>query len=550
MTRLSGKRAMMDQLVADGNRYLFGNPGTTEQAFMDMLQDYPGLEFIMCLHEGVAVSMADAYARATRKPAFVELHIAPGLGNAIGMLHNAMIGKSPLVVYVGQGDSRTMFQQPHLSGDLVSMAKPVTKWAYEVNHAIDLPQAIRRAYRIANEPPQGPVMLSIPVDVMDQETDVQIEPTQYIKWRVGPDPEGIADAAETLSRSKKPMILAGDQLALSGAQDLIGELAELIGAPIYQVYPTEVNVTPGHRLLSSSLPFIGSDAIRDVVSQYDTLFAVGTPLFRVVFPEPGRYIPESLKVIQVDLDSWELGKNLSGVLSIKADPAAALTALIEQLRGRRPAGAEERASAIAAERESRAAAQREADRKGWDDVPISVPRLMSDLTSMLPEDVAVFDESVTSEPVLARYLNVKKDNYFRARSGGLGPGMPGAVGLKLARPSQPVVGVVADGSAMYSITALWTAAHHKVPVTWVICNNASYRILKLNLLEYLGKENDRLFMHTDIVDPAIRYDRLAESLGVKGWRVEKPEELKPALEAALSLGAPGLVDVAIQGRVR
>ena len=169
---------------------------------------------------------------------------------------------------------------------------------------------------------------------------------------------------------------------------------------------------------------------------------------------------------------------------------------------------------------------------------------------MLPDNVAVFDESVTSEPVLARYLKVKKDNYFRARSGGLGPGMPGAVGLKLARPDQPVVGVVADGSAMYSITALWTAAHHKVPVTWVICNNASYRILKLNLMEYLGKDNDRLFMHTDIVEPTIRYDRLAESLGVKGWRVESPEDLRPALESALALGAPALVDVSIQGRVR
>ena len=192
--------------------------------------------------------------------------------------------------------------------------------------------------------------------------------------------------------------------------------------------------------MSSSLPFIGSDAIRDVVGQYDTLLAVGIPLFRVVFPSRAEYVPQSLKVIQIDLDSWELGKNLSNVLSIKADPHAALTALIQQLEGRRPSGAEERANDIAADRETRAATQREADRKGWDDVPIAVPRLMSELTGMLPEDVAVFDESVTSEPVLARYLKVKKDNYFRARSGGLGPGMPGAVGLKLARPNQSVVG--------------------------------------------------------------------------------------------------------------
>ena len=129
MARMSGKQALLEQLVADGVRYAFGNPGTTEQAFMDLLQDYPQLEFILCLHEAVAVSMADTFARVTRKPAFVELHIGPGLGNGIGMLHNASVGRSPLVVYVGQGDSRAMMQEPHLSGDLVAMARPVSKWA-------------------------------------------------------------------------------------------------------------------------------------------------------------------------------------------------------------------------------------------------------------------------------------------------------------------------------------------------------------------------------------------------------------------------------------
>ena len=136
-----------------------------------------------------------------------------GWATASGMLHNAAVGHSPVVVYVGQGDSRTMFQQPHLSGDLVSMARPVTKWAYEMNHAVDLPHAMRRAYKIANEPPQGPVVLSIPVDTMDQEAEVRIEPTQHTKWRVGADPEGIAEAAEMLSGSRKPMLLVGDQVA-------------------------------------------------------------------------------------------------------------------------------------------------------------------------------------------------------------------------------------------------------------------------------------------------------------------------------------------------
>ncbi len=177
MPRLTGKRALMEQLIADGTRYIFGNPGTTEQGFMDTLQDYPQLEFMLALHEGVAVCMADAYARLTRRPSFVELHIAPGLGNALGMMHNARIGKTPMVAYAGQSPSSVLFQEPHLSGPLVEMAKPIAKWSYQVEHAHDVPQVLRRAFKIAAEPPAGPVFLALPMDVLDAEAEVQIEPT-------------------------------------------------------------------------------------------------------------------------------------------------------------------------------------------------------------------------------------------------------------------------------------------------------------------------------------------------------------------------------------
>ena len=132
MPRMTGKRAMIEQLLADGVRHVFGNPGTTEQGFMDALGDYPQIEFMLALHEGVAVCMADAFARLTRRPAFVEVHIAPGLGNALGMLHNASVGKTPLVVYAGQSPGRTLLQEPHLSGPLVDMAKPVCKWVQPI----------------------------------------------------------------------------------------------------------------------------------------------------------------------------------------------------------------------------------------------------------------------------------------------------------------------------------------------------------------------------------------------------------------------------------
>src|SRR3954467_11054479 len=198
MPRLTGKRAMLEQLVADGVRHIFGNPGTTEQPFMDVLQEYPQIEFMLALHEGIAVAMADAYARLTRKPAFVELHIAPGLGNGLGMLHNAKVGQSPLVVYAGQSESRALFQEPHLTGPLVDMARPICKWAYQVEHAHDMAPAVRRAFKVAAEPPQGPVFLSLPMDVLDHEAEVEIRPTSYTHWRTRPNAAALAEAAELL----------------------------------------------------------------------------------------------------------------------------------------------------------------------------------------------------------------------------------------------------------------------------------------------------------------------------------------------------------------
>jgi benzoylformate decarboxylase len=551
---MTGKRALLDQLVADGFRYLFGNPGTTEQAFMDSLQDYPSLEFILCLHEGVAVSMADAYARATRKPAFVELHIAPGLGNAAGMLFNAKIGQSPLVVYAGQSASRALFQEPILSGDLVRMAEPITKWAYEVQHAADLPQAVRRALKVADEAPQGPVVLSIPIDVLDEEADVMIQPTSYTRWRAYPDPGAIDEAADLLAAAKQPMVLTGDGIALSNAQDHVMRLAELLGAPIYQGYTTEVSVAADHPLVLGTLPFTNAAApelTNQILARHDVVLALGVALFRFIFPRAGGIVPEGTKVIQIDLNGWEIGKNLPGALGIKADCRAALKALLEGLESRVSPSTAERAAAVASEHRAKREEALANDRKTWADVPISVPRLMGELTAVLPPEAAVFDEAITSSPVLQRYLAPRPGRYFRGRGGGLGPGLPGALGLKLAMPDRPVVGVVGDGAAMYSVSALWTAAHHRIPVTWVICNNASYRILKENVMDYLGaSQAERSFVALDLADPPLRYDRIAESMGVHGRRVEHPDDLRPALEEALALGAPALVDVAIQGKVR
>src|SRR5260221_2933795 len=164
---MTGKRALLEQLIADGVCHIFGNPGTTEQGFMDILQDYPQVQFMLALHEGVAVCMADAYARLTRRPSFVEVHIAPGLGNALGMMHNARIGKTPMVVFAGQSPTSVLLQEPHLSGPLVEMARPIAKWSAQVEHAHDVPRALRRALTIAPATPHRPAPLAPPLEVLE-----------------------------------------------------------------------------------------------------------------------------------------------------------------------------------------------------------------------------------------------------------------------------------------------------------------------------------------------------------------------------------------------
>lgn len=556
MPRMTGKRAMLEQLVADGVRHVFGNPGTTEQGFMDLLQDYPQIEFVLALHEGVAVSMADSFARITRRPAFVEVHTAPGLGNAMGMLHNAAIGKTPLVVYAGHSPSRVLVQEPHLSGPLVDMARPVCKWAAEIHHAHDVPRALRRAFKTAMTPPQGPVFLSLPMDTLDAEAEVEIEPTTYPVWRGRVDAAAMAEVAGRLLAAERPMLMVGDGVALADAQAEVVAVAELAGLPVFECYASEFNVPATHPLYLGNVNFVSPGPVRATLRDCDCLLVVGAPLFQLIFPDAeASPLPRGATLIQVDVNPWELGKNLNPTIALLADPRAALAELAEQLRRRRTAAqaaaARTRATAVGERTRAARARYHQQARAGWDAVPISAPRLMHELREAVPADALIVSEAITNQAHLAAAFEpAEPGRMLRIRGGGIGPGLPATLGAQLAQPGRPVVGVCSDGAAMYSITALWTAAHHKLPVTFVMLNNAAYRILKLNMVEYLGAAaRTRKFVAMDLTDPELRFDRLAEAMGVQGRRVDTPEALGPALREALAHPGPSLVDVVMESPV-
>ncbi len=556
MPRLTGRYALVEQLLAEGSKYIFGNPGTTEQAFMDALQDYPNLEYILALHEGVAVGVADGYARASGRPAFVQLHITPGLGNAMGMIYNSYRTGTPLVIYAGQHPQRGASQDPILSGDLVRLAQPLTKWAVEAQDAQEVPILLRRAFKTAQEPPRGPVFISVPANIMDEEADVEIAPAVNVNTRVRPDAEAIERVARVLAEATSPVIIAGDGVAISGGQAELVQLAEAVGARVHTSFAAELPFPSAHPLYAGLLNVVSAAGLKGQLSSADVVLAAGTPVLPLLFPLDESPFPETARIIHIDLDVREIGKNWRVDVALLGDPRLALADILEALK--RVQTEEQRQTA----RDRREAVQKMGDqlmqalegaaRSRWDSVPIGAGRMMSEIAGAMLPGTVLFDESITAGGYVMRYLRFSETGrHYRATGGGLGPGMPNPIGIKLARPDRPVLSIVGDGAALYTIQALWTAAHHRVPVTWIIANNQSYRILKLNMLDHLGEgAAGRRFVAMDITDPTLDFSQIAASFGVKGARVEHPDGIGDAVREAQAAEEPRLIDIVIDGDVR
>jgi benzoylformate decarboxylase len=473
----------------------------------------------------------------------------------MGLLYNAHRTGTPLVIYVGQHSPSGVVQEAILAADLVRIAEPLTKWAVEVHNPADIPTVLRRAFKVAAEPPRGPVFVSIPISVMDQTAEVSIAPSTRTHWRARPDPAAVQEASAILADARRPVIVYGDGVATSGAVPEAVQLAETLGATVYSSFAVQLTFPFDHPLYQGLLNLIRPTGLRSQLAQADAVLIVGSPAFRLLFPLPESPFPAETKVIQIDPSPWELAKNWPATLAMVADPLLGLrdllTALSETLSPAASRAAEARLEAAREQRTRTVESFESVARSNWDAVPITVPRLMKELGDCLEPSTIIYDESITSSLYLSRYLKISEPGaYFRHAGGGLGCGLPGALGVKLARPERPVVGVVGDGSALYTIQALWTAAHHRIPVTYVICNNASYRILKVNMLDYLGEAAaQRRFVAMDLTDPLLDFARLAEAFGVRGRRVEHPDDLRPVLREALASGEPSLVDVMVEGGV-
>jgi thiamine pyrophosphate-dependent acetolactate synthase large subunit-like protein len=513
------------------------------------------MKYILTLQESVAVTMADGYARATQKPALVQLHSTPGVGNAIGALYQAKRGHAPLVVIGGDAGIKYQGMDAQMAGDLVAFAEPVTKWSTMVTDPSSLLRVLRRAFKIAATPPMGPVYVCLPMDILDAPATEEVRPTTIPSTRVAPPSSLIGEAAAMLGAAETPMIFVGDGIAYSGAQAELTRVAELLGAEVWEADAGEVNFNYSHPLYQGMTGHMFGYHSHPITSKGDANLICGTYVLPEVFPELGPIFKPGAKTVHIDLNAYEIAKNHPVDVGMLGDPKTTLAMLATALEAtmstaqKNAAGA--RKQALAEAKQARRAAELDKDRQVREAVPLHMSRFMEELVAQLPQNTLIFDEALTNSPPITRYCPpAETGQYFLTRGGSLGVGIPGAIGAKLAHPDRTVFGFTGDGGAMYTIQALWSAARHNVDVKLVVCNNGSYRLLQANIDEYWnerGVPKHDFPLSFDLSSPQLGFAEMARSMGVQGVRVEKPGEIGPAIRQALAHPGPFLIDLVLEG---
>ena len=530
---------------------VFGNPGTTELPLMDALAAEHQLRYILALQEAPAMSMADGYAQASGQCAVVNLHAAPGLGNAMGMLYDAQKAGSPILVTAGQHEQRFNFTEPLLWADLPTVARPFVKWSEEVRRLQDLPRAIHRAIKTALAPPMGPVFLSLPGDILTASADLELGTPSRVALGIRGDTGAIERAAAIIGRASNPVIVAGDAVPQGDALGELVALAEAIGAPVYDEGMASRAMFPSsHPLYRGALVRLPA-AIRGMLMQHDLLVSIGADLFTLSLPGEVESMPDGMPVVHLDTDPWELAKNYPEQVSILGEPKVTLPELTLAVQAARSVAEAEavakrlqqvRAEGVASLRKLHSMADAVADRH-----PVHPLALMQTIGRLLPEDAVVIDETVSSGTGLRRFLKSNDaQSFFGLRGGGIGWGLPAAIGVKLALPDRPVVALIGDGSAMYTIQRLWTAARENLRMVFVIINNYSYRVLKqrTNAMKGLAAQADN-YVAMDLDNPRVDFVSVARGLGLTAHKASKLSDLSDLLTQALATDGPTLIDVEV-----
>ncbi len=546
---MRGREVFMDALRLHGVSKIFGNPGTTETPLLDSLIDYPDLEYIFHLYEGVAVGAANLYAQASGNTAVANMHVAPGLGNAIGMIYGALKNNSPLIVTAGAQDTRLRLRDPLLGHDLVAMAKPVTRWSVQVEHADEMAAIMQRAFKIANEHPGGPVFVALPINVMEQETELGAVKAGNLTTRGKTGTDSLRCMADLIKNSRNTGIVAGDDVVRGGAVQSLIALSEKIGAGVH------LELVSGRFPFPSKHPHyrgrLGPDAVavRDALGDYDLVLLIGGPFFEEVWYSDVSPFAEKTALVQLEASASRLAQNYPLTLGVAGDIVDALTQLLE-LVGDQPIY-DERCQALAEMHDAVEENMRQRFAALKDRSPMTPSRALYEIAQAVPDDVVITDESITaSADVIRNFDPGGKHEFYSVRGGGIGQGLAGCLGIAIAHRDRQVIAISGDGSAMYSIQALWTAAHHHLNIIFVILSNREYRVLKHNAEHYRRRfdaVSNKPFPHMDLNRPFLGFTEMASGMGVPAKQVSKPDDLAAAVAEGLATNGPYLLDVIVEG---
>lgn len=546
---ITGRDAFLRVLRDEGVTKMFGNPGTTELPIMHALSSAPEMGYVLALQEAVVIAMADGYARASGKLVSCNVHVAPGLGNAIGSIYTSMMSGTPMIVTAGQQEQGHGLTEPLLYAPLVPIAQPVVKWATEVNRIEDLPRILRRAAKVALTAPTGPVFISLPGDILNNEAAIDMGEVTRVDTAVRPSDAALEQLARRLLSAKRPVILAGHEIATADAFAEAAALAEALGAPVLQQ-----TVAWGAHFPSEHPAYLGAlnrdqKYVRRVLSDYDLMLCVGADVLKMSVWSETEPLPETTKVAMIGLRDWEMGKNFPAEIALRADVKETLKALVPLLKELGGEKLAQQAKASLAEIATRNWSAQRALKAAKVATPTGGPLpaewLMMRLSDKLPKDAIIVEEGLTSTSSLPSYFPFRdRNSFFGNVSGGIGWGIAAAVGVQIAEPKRRVIAVIGDGSAMYSISAIWSAANQKLPVIFLITNNEGYQILKNRLKLFHGNDTP---IGMDFNDPPMNIAKIAEGFGLAAERVDTADAFDAALDRALArTDGPTLIEAMVK----
>jgi benzoylformate decarboxylase len=523
-TSTTVKDATFALLRAFGVKKVFGNPGSTELPF---LSDWPDdIDYVLSLQEASVIGMADGYAQATRNAGFVNLHSAAGVGNALGNIYTAYRNQTPLVITAGQQARSILPLQAFLQAERASeFPRPYVKYSIEPARAEDVPSAIARAYYVAMQPPCGPTFVSVPID--DWTRPAQPVEARQVSRELGPDPAAMRSLVAALSDSKHPALVIGPGVDRAAAVDLMVRVAEKTKAAVW-VSPFSARCSfPERHPQFAGFLHASPGQLSDALRAHDLVVVIGAPVFTFHVEGHASIFDGETTIFQITDDPTAAAVTPSGT-SIVATMKPALSMLLEMLpetKRTAPAGRVLLPKPTAAD-------------------PIPVEYLLDALFHAMPADAALVDEAPSHRPAMQKFMPMRgQDSFYTMASGGLGWSLPAAVGMALGRPGVRTVCLIGDGSAMYSIQALWTAAQRKLPLTVVVINNSGYGAMR-SFSQVMQVRNV-----PGLELPGIDFVKLAEGMGCDAVRVAKASELAAALKRGLAHDGVSLIEVMVDSAV-